>query len=318
MNAASRLSILTLTVTACSGGSAPTPAEVQAAVLAPTGLTKDGAVDAIAGWAAARDALAVLEPSGTALGEWTGALREREAFRLPELVSTPLGLALRRLEGTSNQAIHDASWPVIGGMNPPAGATAISQCRADIELEIERALRDGGLSGSFDFTIDVDGCSDHALSGSMVHEVRYSLASTEIRQRLQHICQRHGGPCVDGEILGSATASPPALDLAYGWALHYVARVPSTPADMEILGGLVAKLDRTEFNEPRRVLQQLSLVEDAQGQRQSYRLRFSDPTHFSLGGSDGSIDCVLDADGAGSCGPLSWTASELHARWVRR
>lgn len=304
MNAASRLSILTLTVTACSGGSAPTPAEVQAAVLAPTGLTKDGAVDAIAGWAAARDALAVLEPSGTALGEWTGALREREAFRLPELVSTPLGLALRRLEGTSNQAIQDAG--------------AISQCRADIELEIERALRDGGLSGSFDFTIDVDGCSDHALSGSMVHEVRYSLASTEIRQRLQHICQRHGGPCVDGEILGSATASPPALDLAYGWALHYVARVPSTPADMEILGGLVAKLDRTEFNEPRRVLQQLSLVEDAQGQRQSYRLRFSDPTHFSLGGSDGSIDCVLDADGAGSCGPLSWTASELHARWVRR
>lgn len=306
MNAASRLSILTLTVTACSGGSAPTPAEVQAAVLAPTGLTKDGAVDAIAGWAAARDALAVLEPSGTALGEWTGALREREAFRLPELVSTPLGLALGRLRGvgTSNQAIQDAG--------------AISQCRADIELEIERALRDGGLSGSFDFTIDVDGCSDHALSGSMVHEVRYSLASTEIRQRLQHICQRHGGPCVDGEILGSATASPPALDLAYGWALHYVARVPSTPADMEILGGLVAKLDRTEFNEPRRVLQQLSLVEDAQGQRQSYRLRFSDPTHFSLGGSDGSIDCVLDADGAGSCGPLSWTASELHARWVRR
>lgn len=306
MNAASRLSILTLTVTACSGGSAPTPAEVQAAVLAPTGLTKDGAVDAIAGWAAARDALAVLEPSGTALGEWTGALREREAFRLPELVSTPLGLALGRLRGvgTSNQAIQDAG--------------AISQCRADIELEIERALRDGGLSGSFDFTIDVDGCSDHALSGSMVHEVRYSLASTEIRQRLQHICQRHGGPCVDGEILGSATASPPALDLAYGWALHYVARVPSTPADMEILGGLVAKLDRTEFNEPRRVLQQLSLVEDAQGQRQSYRLRFSDPTHFSLGGSDGSLDCVLDADGAGSCGPLSWTASELHARWVRR
>lgn len=306
MNAASRLSILTLTVTACSGGSAPTPAEVQAAVLAPTGLTKDGAVDAIAGWAAARDALAVLEPSGTALGEWTGALREREAFRLPELVSTPLGLALGRLRGvgTSNQAIQDAG--------------AISQCRADIELEIERALRDGGLSGSFDFTIDVDGCSDHALSGSMVHEVRYSLASTEIRQRLQHICQRHGGPCVDGEILGSATASPPALDLAYGWALHYVARVPSTPADMEILGGLVAKLDRTEFNEPRRVLQQLSLVEDARGQRQSYRLRFSDPTHFSLGGSDGSLDCVLDADGAGSCGPLSWTASELHARWVRR
>lgn len=196
----------------------------------------------------------------------------------------------------------------VEGSDPCVDEDALG--RAFAELSIGLGLGGKG-SGDFSYSVDLEKCTEGLVTGSMSVEGEIEISKTSfsfyVEQSLSDACETSGiEACVNGEFAiemsaeGDEMMQTGKLDFVTAWFVDTTWNENGNRLSAEAKGGIRLAADN-EMAE----LEVLVFVVDANGDEKSFVLTVTanaDGTaSLTIRGSDGNLNCVVQADGAGEC-----------------
>ena len=196
----------------------------------------------------------------------------------------------------------------VEGSDPCVDEDALG--RAFTELSAGFLLGGKG-SGDFSYTIDLEKCTEGLVTGSMSVDGEIELSKTSfsfyVEQSLTDACETMGiEACVNGEFAiemsaeGDEMMQTGKLDFVTAWFVDTTWNEQGQRLSAEAKGGIRLAADN-EMAE----LEVLVFVVDANGDEKSFVLTVTanaDGTaSLTIRGSDGNLNCTVQADGAGEC-----------------
>lgn len=194
-----------------------------------------------------------------------------------------------------------------------------SEASAIFGEDITADAADGEVSGSGSFSIDYSSCAGAGLTGTADYSIEYEITQTSffmsIEVSMDNVCA--GDECTTGSMAMEMSAdggfgNTGTFETIVAWDLT----ATYEGQEVKSKGGIKMGFDDLGSN-----IQILVYVTTADGEEWSYVLEatqgFDGSGSLKIRGSDGSLDCMWSADGAGSCsgdaGSLEWTAEESEA-----
>lgn len=178
------------------------------------------------------------------------------------------------------------------------------------ELALTLALGGSG-SADFSYEVDLEKCTNGEVTGTMSVDGEIELSKDSFRffieESLSNVCETVGEKaCVDGEFAiemaaeGDEMMNSGSLDFITAWFVSASWDEAGIRKSAEAKGGI-----RLAANELNASLEILIYVVDTDGEEKSLVLRVSADADgnatIEIRGSDGSISCVINADGSGEC-----------------
>lgn len=292
---------MTLGLVGCGGSNAPSIDTVKQDFTSPSGSTKDKASVAQAyskqsnSSAASRVVGGGFVPGGL-IAKPVG-IEKLQARHMFAPLFEYLAARAKGVQVSGLRASQDAGWSCF---------TAEDFSSASVSGD--------GTSGSFSFSKDLSTCTGGELTGNMSVDAEFEMDQAagsftyKMEEELSAVCETSGAKtCVTGtyviemEYGGAETGA-----FFAGWFLDVTWEEDGAQKAMQTKGGLRLNSTATEQS-----LEYLVYVKDEAGAEHSLvftvKVNGEGTTTITVRGTDGSIDCTIQADGSGSCtGDLTW------------
>ncbi len=290
------------TLVACGGSDTPSADKVRADFQSPSGSVKD------------KNQLAEASISKNASSD-LGALAGGLNFGLGLSSQKQTGLARLEFSKQYGGVLRQLQDVVRGRSSRALSARNYSACTdGDQIANAMQSSLAGSSGGSFEYSVDLASCSSGELTGSMniAGEFDVDVGAQEftftITQKFVAVCETSGDKkCVDGEFLTEATFANNAIEMVAGWSATATWTEDGKDRKIDSKGGF--KLSGLG-DDSRASIEYLVYVTLDDGTEVSFVLSIQTSesgTVIAYRGTDGSTQCTISSDGAGSCdGGLTW------------